>query len=144
MATIGLIAGGLAWGFNPLTSLSGTTVSTGHGLALLAASLAVYFLPLAGIASFALMLSTITRNSAASVVGALMFALLMQLLTVLPGTEGIRPYLLATQFDAWHGFLRVPADWDPVLRAVWVCALYVCVPLAIAYVVFLRRDVTED
>jgi hypothetical protein len=38
-------------------------------------------------------------------------------LTVLPGTEGIRPYLLATQFDAWHGFLRVPADWDPVLRA---------------------------
>jgi ABC-2 type transport system permease protein len=144
MATIGLIAGGLAWGFNPLTSLSGTTVSTGHGLALLAASIAVYFLPLAGIASFALMLSTITRNSAASVVGALMFALLMQLLTVLPGTEGIRPYLLATQFDAWHGFLRVPADWDPVLRAVWVCALYVGVPLTIAYVVFLRRDVTED
>jgi ABC-type transport system involved in multi-copper enzyme maturation permease subunit len=31
-----------------------------------------------------------------------------------------------------------------VLRAVWVCALYVGVPLAIAYVVFLRRDVTED
>jgi ABC-type transport system involved in multi-copper enzyme maturation permease subunit len=27
---------------------------------------------------------------------------------------------------------------------VWVCALYVGVPLAIAYVVFLRRDVTED
>jgi ABC-type transport system involved in multi-copper enzyme maturation permease subunit len=27
---------------------------------------------------------------------------------------------------------------------VWVCVLYVGVPLAIAYVVFLRRDVTED
>jgi ABC-2 type transport system permease protein len=144
MATVGLIAGGIAWGFNPLTSLSGTQVSAGDGLALLAASLGVYFLPLAGIASFALMLSTITRNSAASVVGALMFALLMQLLTVLPGTEGIRPYLLATQFDAWHGFLRVPADWEPVGRAAWVCALYVGVPLAIAYLVFLRRDVTED
>src|SRR4029079_16594449 len=36
MATVGLLAGGLAWGFNPLTSLSGTQVSTGHGLALLA------------------------------------------------------------------------------------------------------------
>ncbi|HKB20358.1 MAG TPA: ABC transporter permease [Gaiellaceae bacterium] len=144
MATVGLVAGGIAWGFNPLTSLSGTTVSAGHGLALLAASIAVYFLPLAGIASFALMLSTITRNSAASVVGALMWALFMQLLTVLPGVDSIRPYLLATQFEAWHGFLRVPADWDPVIRALWVCALYVGVPLAVAYVVFVRRDVTED
>jgi ABC-2 type transport system permease protein len=144
MATVGLIAGGLAWGFNPLTSLSGTKVSTGHGLALLAASIGVYFLPLAGIAAFALMLSTVTRNSAASVVGSLMWALLMQLISVLPGIEGIRPYLLATQFDAWHGFLRVPADWNPVGRAAWVCALYTLIPLAVAYVVFLRRDVTED
>ncbi len=63
----------------------------------------------------ALMLSTVTRNSAASVVGALMWALLMQLLGVLPGTESFRPYLLGTQFDAWHGFLRVPADWVPVI-----------------------------
>ena len=68
----------------------------------------------------------------------------MQLLTVLPGTEGIRPYLLATQFDAWHGFLRVPADWHPIVRAAWVCALYVGVPLTVGYLVFLRRDVTED
>jgi ABC-2 type transport system permease protein len=144
MATVGLVAGGLAWGFNPLTSLSGTKVSTGHGLALLGASIAVYFLPLAGIASFALMLSTVTRNSAASVVGALMWALLMQLISVLPGIEGIRPYLLATQFEAWHGFLRVPADWVPVVRAAWVCSLYALIPLAVAYLVFLRRDVTED
>ena len=90
------------------------------------------------------MLSTVTRNSAASVVGALMWALMMQLLTVLPGLEGIRPYVLATQFDAWHGFLRVPADWAPVVRAAWVCAIYTLVPLTVAYVVFLRRDVTED
>jgi ABC-2 type transport system permease protein len=144
MATVGLVAGGLAWGFNPLTSLSGAKVSTGHGLALLAGSIAVYFLPLSGIAAFGIMLSTVTRNSAASVVGSLMWALLMQLLTVLPGTESFRSYVLATQFDAWHGFLRVPADWAPVIRAAWVCSLYTLIPLAIAYLVFLRRDVTED
>jgi ABC-2 type transport system permease protein len=144
MATVGLVAGGIAWGFNPLTSLSGTKVSTGHGLALLVGSIAVYLLPLSGIAAFGIMLSTVTRNSAASVVGALMWALLMQLLTVLPGTEGFRPYVLATQFDAWHGFLRIPADWTPVVRAAWVCSLYTLIPLVIAYLVFLRRDVTED
>jgi ABC-2 type transport system permease protein len=144
MGVVGLVAGGIAWGFHPLTSLSGTKVSTGHGLGLLAASLAIYAFPLVGIAAFGLMLSTITRNSAASVVGTLMWALLMQLLGVLPGTESFRPYLLGTQFDAWHGFLRTPADWVPVVRALWVCALYIAVPLFVAYSVFLRRDVAGD
>ena len=104
----------------------------------------IYTLPLAGIAAFGLLLSTVTQNSAASVVGALMWALLMQLLGVLPGTEAVRPYLLGTQFEAWHGFLRVPADWAPVARAVWVCALYILLPLFGAYVVFLRRDVSAE
>jgi ABC-2 type transport system permease protein len=141
---VGAIAGSVAWGFHPLTSLSGTQVSAAHGVALLAGSLALYVLPLAGIAAFAVLLSTVTRNSAAAVVGALMWALLMQLLGVLPGTEAIRPYLLGTQFEAWHGFLRIPADWSPVIRAVWVCALYIVLPLVCAYVVFLRRDVAGD
>ena len=144
MGLTGLIAGSLAWGFHPLTSLSGTKVSAGHGFGLLLLSLLVYALPLAGIAAFGVFLSTVTRNSAASVVGALMWALLMQLLGVLPGTESIRPYLLGTQFEAWHGFLRVPADWSPVFRALWVCTLYIAIPSAAAYIVFLRRDVAGD
>src|SRR5262249_24292217 len=99
---------------------------------------------LAGIAAFGLMLSTVTQNSAASVVGALMWALLMQLLSVLPGTESFRPYLLGTQFEAWHCFLRVPADWTPIVRALWGCPLYIGAPLFAAYLVFLRRDVAGE
>jgi ABC-2 type transport system permease protein len=144
MGLTGLIAGSIAWGFHPLTSLSGTKVSAGHGLGLLMLSMLVYTLPLAGIAAFGLLLSTITRNSAAAVVGALMWALFMQLLGALPGTESIRPYLLGTQFEAWHGFLRVPVDWSPVIRALWVCAIYIGVPAIAAYLVFLRRDVAGE
>ena len=144
MGLVGLLAGSIAWGFHPLTSLSGTKVSAGHGLLLLLASLAIYALPLAGIAAFGILLSTVTRNSAASVVGALMWALLMQLLGVLPGTESIRPYLLGTQFEAWHGFLRTPADYAPATRAIWLCALYIGIPLFGAYLVFLRRDVAGE
>jgi ABC-2 type transport system permease protein len=144
MGVSGIAAGSLAWGLHPLTSLSGTQVAPGRGFVLLLLTLLVYTLPLAGIAAFGFLLSTVTRNSAASVVGALMWALLMQLLGVLPGTESIRPYLLGTQFEAWHGFLRVPVDWAPVTRALWVCALYIVLPLAAAYLVFLRRDVAGD
>src|SRR4029077_5692758 len=102
------------------------------------ASLAIYTLPLAGIAAFGLLLSTITQNSAAAVVGALMWALLMQLVGVLPGTESFRPYLLGTQFEAWHGFLRTPADWAPITRALWVCSLYIGLPLIASFLVFSR------
>jgi ABC-2 type transport system permease protein len=141
---VGVIAASIEWGFNPLTSLSGTTLSAGHALGLLAASLAVYAWPLIGIAAFGIMLSTITRNSAAAVVGTLMWALFMQLLGVLPGTESIRPYLLGEQFQAWQGFLRTPADWTPVIRAAWVCAIFAALPIAAGYLVFVRRDVAGE
>ena len=144
MATVGLLAASIKWGFKPLTSLSGTKIAAGHGIGLLVASLVVYLLPLVGIACFGLLLSTVTRNSAASVVGTLMFALLMQLIGALPGTESIRPYLLSAQFSAWHGFLRTPADWTPVIRATWLCLLYIAAPLFAAYLVFLRRDVAGE
>jgi len=144
MAVVGVVAGSIAWGLHPLTSLSGTSVPVGHSLVLLGETLGIYIVALAGVAAFGIMLSTVTRNSAASVVGTLMFALLMQLLGVLPGTEAIRPYLLGTQFDAWHGFLRTPADWAPVVRALWVCAIYLAAPLTAAYLVFLRRDVAGE
>jgi ABC-2 type transport system permease protein len=144
MATVGLVAASLEWGFNPLTSLSGTNVSASRGLLLLVASLGIYLVPMLGIAAFGLLLSTVTRNSAASVVGTLMWALLMQLIGVLPGTESIRPYLLGTQFEAWHGFLRTPTDWAPIIRGLWVSSIYVVLPLAAGYVAFLRRDVAGE
>jgi ABC-2 type transport system permease protein len=144
MGVVAVVAASIEWGLNQLTSLSGTTVSAGHALGLLAASLGIYAWPMAGIAAFGIFLSTVTRNSAAAVVGTLMWALFMQLLGVLPGTESIRPYLLAEQFQAWHGFLRTPADWTPIVRALWVCALYVTVPIAAGYLVFVRRDVAGE
>ena len=144
MGVVAVTAASIEWGFNPLTSLSGTTVSAQHALGLLGASLAIYAWPMAAIAAFGIFLSTVTRNSAAAVVGTLMWALFMQLLGVLPGTESIRPYLLGEQFQAWHGFLRTPADWTPVVRALWVCALYVTVPLTAGYLVFVRRDVAGE
>ena len=144
MVALGVAAGVIEFGWHPLTSLSGTKVAPLTGLGLLALSSLVYAWPLLAIAAFGILLSTATRNSAASVVGTLMFALLMQLLGALPGTEPIRPYLLGEQFSAWHGLLRRPTDWAPIERAAWVCALYAAVSLCAGYLVFLRRDVTGD
>jgi ABC-2 type transport system permease protein len=136
-----VIAGSIQSGFNSLQSLSGTIISAPKGLELVYVSLLVYLIPILAIASIGLLLSAITRNSAAAVVGTLMISLLFQLLGILPGLGGLQPYLLSTQFNAWQGFLRTPTDWAPIIRAAWVCALYGIPALFAAYLVFLRRDV---
>jgi ABC-2 type transport system permease protein len=139
--TIGVIAGVIQSGFNSLQSLSGTIVSAPKALELVYVSLLVYLIPILTIVAIGLMLSAITRNSAAAVVGTLMISLLFQLIGILPGLGATQPYLLSTQFNAWQGFLRTPTDWAPVIRAAWVCGLYGIPALAAAYIVFLRRDV---
>jgi ABC-2 type transport system permease protein len=139
--TVAVIAGSIQSGFNSLQSLSGTVVSAPKALELVYVSLLVYLMPIAAIVCIGLLLSSITRNSAAAVVGTLMISLLIQLLGILPGLGGLVPYLLSTQFNAWQGLLRTPIDWAPIVRAAWVCALYGVPALATAYLVFLRRDV---
>ena len=133
--------GCIASGFNPLPTLSGSTVSASKALELVVASLLVYLMPILAVACIGLLLSALTRNSAAAIVGTLMVSLLIQLIGILPGLGGLRPYLLSEQFNAWQGLLRTPADWAPVIRSAWVCALYGLPALFAAYVVFLRRDV---
>jgi ABC-2 type transport system permease protein len=141
MALVALIAGGINAGWHSLISLSGTRVSVGRGLVLIAASFGIYLAPLLALASIGLLLSAVMRNSAAAVVGTLMFSLVLQLVAILPGVGHIKPYLLVNQFFAWHGFLRTPIDWAPIGHAAWVCALWAIPSLIAAYVVFLRRDV---
>ena len=139
--TVAVIAGSLQSGFNSLQSLSGTIVSAPKALELVYVSLLVYLIPIAAIVCIGLLLSSVTRNSAAAVVGTLMVSLLIQLIGILPGLGSLQPYLLSTQFNAWQGLLRTPTDWEPIVRAAWVCALYGIPAIGAAFLVFLRRDV---
>jgi ABC-2 type transport system permease protein len=136
-----VLAGGVVSGFNSFPSLSGTIVTPSRATTLIIGAYVVYLLPMLAIACIGILLSVVTRNSAAAVVGTLMFSLLIQLIGILPGLEGLQPYLLSTQFDAWQGLLRDPIDWDPIVRAAWVCPLYAVPALIAGYLVFLRRDV---
>src|SRR5436309_3644193 len=124
MGTVAVIAGSLESGFNPLVDLSGQPVTARRALVLVGASFLVYLVPMLAIACVGLCLSAVTRNSAAAVVGTLMFALLMQLIGILPGLSGADPYLLSTQLSALQGFFRVPTDWTPIVRGLWVSAAY--------------------
>lgn len=138
---IGLLLGGIFWGFDPLTSLSGTPIPAGRGVLLIGAAALAYLVPMTAIAAIALLLSTVTHNSAAAVVGTLILSFMMQLLAIISGLDFMRPYLLSEQFDSWQGLLRDPTDWAPIVQAAWVSACWALPALAWSLVAFVRRDV---
>jgi ABC-2 type transport system permease protein len=140
-AAVATAAGVASWGFNSITTYSGTVVSAPKGLLLVFAANACYLIPLLTVTSIGVLLSTATRNSAAAVVGTIGFVILLFIVAQIPGLEAVKPYLLTEQFENWHGLLRTPTDWTPIWHSLWICALYAVPALFAGYLVFLRRDV---
>ena len=147
IATCGVVsfAGAtLAFGWHPLHDVAGNVHSAGHALALVVAGYGVYLLPAFVVCAFAFFLSVVSRNGAAALIGALLYALAFQLVAALPGIGGAKRYLLPDQWQAWQELFDAPGHGGALTRAVWVCAIYISVPLAIAWVAFRRRDVAGD
>ncbi len=140
-AAVATVAGVASWGFHSVRTFSGTIVSASEALLLVFAANAIYLIPLFAVVSIGVLLSTVTRNSAAAVVGAIGLVILLYIVSGIPGLEGAQPYLLTQQFQNWQGLLRTPTDWAPIAHSAWVCALYAVPALVGGYLVFLRRDV---
>jgi len=140
-AAVATIAGVAFWGFHSITTLSGSVVAAPKGLLLVFAANTFFLIPLLTIVCIGVLLSTVTRNSAAAVVGTIGATLILAIVSQIPGLEGLQPYLLTTQYNNWHGLLRTPTDWAPITHSAWVCALYAVPALLAGYLVFLRRDV---
>jgi ABC-2 type transport system permease protein len=140
----GLVAGTIAWGFNPLTNFSGRSLSALHTLALTFPAFGVFAIPLFGVAAFGIFLSVATRNSAAAIVGTLVYALAQEAVGGLVHAAWAKHYLLSDQFDAWQGVFHTPTDWTPVVRSIWISIIFVTVPLAAAFYLFRRQEVAGE
>ncbi len=143
MGVAGTLAGGLASGFHPLPTFS-TVISPPRALALVAGSFALYALPVLALAAIGILLSTVSRNSAAAVVGTLMVALLEQLTQIVPVLDApaAQRWMLTTQLDAWETLFRTPLDWAPIVHAAYVSTVYGLSALVVAWAHFVRRDIT--
>jgi ABC-2 type transport system permease protein len=144
LVAAGLVSGLIAWGYNPVTNISHVSISATHALGLSFAALGVFGIPLSAVAAFAIFLSVATRNSAAAIVGSLVYALVQEALGALVHLDFFRHYLLSDQLDAWHGLFQTPTYWTPIVRALWVSTIFVAAPLVLSFVIFLRRDVAGE
>ena len=132
----------LVVGHQPLTGLSGQTITPSHALALVSASWAVMALPVIGFTCLALLFSIWSRNGAVGIAAPVVIGLVMQLIGALGGIETLRPYLLSTPFEAWHGLLAEPRFTGPLLSGVVTSAGWSLVCLVAAFLVMRRRDIT--
>jgi len=136
---VSVVASLVSWGLHGVTLVDGRTASGAHALGLVALAYLTYLLPLAVLVAVAFFLSTVTRNSAAAIVGTVIFALAFQGVAALPGLKGAKPYLLPQQFDAWESLFGHGGY--SIARAAWTCTLYSLLPLVAGWAVFARRDV---
>jgi ABC-2 type transport system permease protein len=102
----------------------------------------VYAVPLLSVSAWGFMLSTLTRNSAASIVGMLAFSFANQIIGFLPNIPtSVTHWLLTDQFTAWQAALGTTVDRTPLVRAVGVSLLYAVPPVVVSAWWFRRRDV---
>jgi len=142
LAASTIAASWLLVGHQPLTGLSGQTVQTRTALELVSASWAVMALPLVGFTCLALLFSVWSRNAAVGIAVPVVLGLVMQLVGALGGIETLRPYLLTTPFEAWHGLLAEPRFTGPLLDGVVTSAGWSVVCLTAAFLIMRRRDIT--
>jgi ABC-2 type transport system permease protein len=135
-------AGVLIIGPHSLIDLSGVPLPPSQALGRVALAWASVLLPTCGVAAIAVLVSIVTRSSAAGVGLPVLIALAMQLYAFVDGPEMIRQLLVTSVFGAWHGLFTDPHFYRPLVHGSIVSALYVVVCLGYAYWVLERRDIS--
>lgn len=132
----------LVVGRGPLLGLSGQLVGPGAALRLVVLSWATTAPPLVAFTCLALLFSVWSRNAAVGIAGPVVIGMVLQLVGSLGGVEAVRPFLITTPFEAWHGLLAEPRFTGPIVDGVLTSAVWSVAALAVAYVLLRRRDIT--
>ena len=138
-ATIG--ASLLLVGHQPMTGLSGQVINPSTALSLVTASWATMAPPLIAFTCLALLFSVWSRNAAVGIAGPVVLGMVMQLIGGLGGIEAIRPLLLTTPFEAWHGLLAAPRFTGPLLEGCITSLVWSVASLAAAFLILRNRDI---
>ena len=143
VAIVGLIAGAALFGIKPLTSLSGTGLTTQQ--AIQRTVLAVLYIgwSMLGLAGIALFASTRTDSPLAAALSALAAFVTSQVLDLIDATRSIKPYLPTHYWLSFVDLFRDPILWRGIQRGVALQAVYLVVFLGAAWASFTTKDITS-
>jgi ABC-2 type transport system permease protein len=137
----GLLFGGIFFGLKPMVTLSGTTVSTAHGIWLIVLVLLFGLAAMSCIVSMALLFSAITDSSLTALIVTIMIYIVLQVLISFSYFDWLRPWVFANYFQDYLNLWRDPIYWSPIVKSMEVFAAWSAGLTVIAYILFRRKDV---
>jgi ABC-2 type transport system permease protein len=142
LATSTIVASVLIVGHQSLTGLTGQVIPAGTAARLVVESWATALAPMIGFTCLAIFLSVRGRSTAFGIAAPVVIGMVMQLTGSLGGIDRIRPLLLTTPLESWHGLFAQPAFHAPLRTGLIVCAAWSLITLTAAFVSLQRRDIT--
>ncbi|MGY1591166.1 ABC transporter permease [Geodermatophilus sp. SYSU D00708] len=139
----GIVAGGIAFGFEPIQTPIGVSLPQGEGLLRLAGMVAYLAVHLLVVGTLAFWFSTVTDAPLAAVGGAVFTMFVFAILDQVEQLGSIRDWFPTAEEFAWTDLLQTPIDSGDLFRGVVQSLVYAAVFTALAFRHFSRRDVTS-
>jgi ABC-2 type transport system permease protein len=143
LVAVGLVAGGIAFGFDAITTPVGVTIDQGDGLLRLAGMVGYLTVHLLVVGTLAFWLSTVTDAPLAAVGGAIFTMFVFAILDQVEQLGSIRDWFPTAGEFAWTDLLQTPVDSADLFRGVIQSLVYAAIFTALAFRHFARRDVTS-
>jgi ABC-2 type transport system permease protein len=143
LTAVGILAGGIAFGFEPIQTPIGVTLGQGEGLLRLTGMVGYLAVHLLVVGTLAFWFSTITDAPLAAVGGAVFTMFVFAILDQVEQLGAIRDWFPTAEEFAWTDLLQTPIDSDDLFRGVVQSLAYAAVFTALAFRHFARRDVTS-
>jgi ABC-2 type transport system permease protein len=140
---IGLVVGAIAFGYGPLPTLSGTTLTVAEGVVRIVAVAAYVLCGMAGLAAVGLFVSTLTSSGVGAAGATMAIAIASQIVDSLPAVRWMHPYLISHGWFAFADLFRSPVEWGAMAQGLLLDGVYLVVFLGAAIAVFSRKDVVS-
>ncbi|MFI9584929.1 ABC transporter permease [Streptomyces sp. NPDC052236] len=142
VAISALAVGALLFPLGEVTTISGTRISFGEGLARAGLVAVVVAASLVGTAALGLFVSTLTTSGIAAMATTVGLLITVQILDTIPQLHAIQPYLFPHYWLSFADLMREPLYWDEVMKNLGLQAVYAAVFGSAAWARFTTKDVT--
>src|SRR3954467_2511273 len=143
VAGIGFVAGATLFGLQPVTSVSGSTLTTTDIVMRTILTIVYIAVSMLGLASIAVFASTRTDSPLAAALAALATFVTSQVLDLIDAARVIRPYLPTHYWLSFIDLFRDPILWHNLARGFGLQAGYIVVFLGLAWASFSTKDITS-
>lgn len=138
-----LLAGGVLFGFDDLTLLSGQTIPLADGVLRMLGVAAYVAMSLTGLVAVGLFFSTLAEVPVGVMAATVVVAIVSTVLDSLPQLSAIHPFLLTHHWFDFAEFLRFEVSWSLLGQGLALQAAWVAIFGSLAWARFTTADITS-